>query len=171
MISGYLITALLVTECDATGSIRLGAFWVRRIRRLIPALAVMLVGTALWMPALDWTLVARARTALAASLGYVTNWYFTAVPLDTSDPLGRPPLYEHLWSLAVEERFYLVWPIVLALALTVFAVRKGMLLAGVLAGAAGSCALAWVLFSPGADTTLHPGHNRPWPRPARRTTA
>ncbi len=152
VISGYLITALLLAEVAATGRIGLGTFWMRRLRRLVPALALMLAGTVTWMALADWTLVHRARTMLLASLGYVTNWYQAAVPYLPWDPASRPGIYEHLWSLAVEEQFYLVWPLVLAALLVVVGIRRRTLMAGVVAGALASAALAWVLFDAGVDT-------------------
>ena len=58
MLSGYLITALLMAEAEGTGRIRLGRFWMRRIRRLVPALVLMLMGSAAWMALVDWSLLA-----------------------------------------------------------------------------------------------------------------
>jgi peptidoglycan/LPS O-acetylase OafA/YrhL len=153
VISGYLITALLIAEADGTGRIRLGAFWMRRIRRLVPALVVMLAGVVVWMAVVDWSLVRRTRTMFAASLGYATNWYEAAVHFNPADPLGRSGVLEHMWSLALEEQFYLVWPLVLAGAIVMVGIRRGALLGGVVLGAAGSCVLAWVLFSSGGDAT------------------
>ena len=153
VISGYLITALLVAEADGTGRIRLGAFWMRRIRRLVPALVVMLACVVVWMALVDWSLVRRTRTMFAASLGYAANWYEAAVHFDPADPLGRSGVLEHMWSLALEEQFYLVWPLVLAGALVLMGIRRGALLGGVVLGAAGSCVLAWALFNSGGDLT------------------
>ncbi len=153
VISGYLITALLVAEADGTGRIRLGAFWMRRIRRLVPALVVMLAGVVVWMAVVDWSLVRRTRTMFAASLGYAANWYEAAVHFDPADPLGRSGVLEHMWSLALEEQFYLVWPLVLAGAIVLVGIRRGALLGGVVLGAAGSCVLAWALFNSGGDVT------------------
>jgi len=153
VISGYLITALLVAEADGTGRIHLGAFWMRRIRRLVPALVVMLAGVVVWMAVVDWSLVRRTRTMFAASLGYAANWYEAAVHFDPADPLGRSGVLEHMWSLALEEQFYLVWPLVLAGAIVLVGIRRGALLGGVVLGAAGSCVLAWALFNSGGDVT------------------
>ena len=153
VISGYLITALLVAEADGTGRIRLGAFWMRRIRRLVPALVVMLAGVVVWMALVDWSLVRRTRSMFAASLGYAANWYEAAVHFDPADPLGRSGVLEHMWSLALEEQFYLVWPLVLAGAIVLVGIRRGALLGGVVLGAAGSCVLAWALFNSGGDVT------------------
>jgi len=153
VISGYLITALLVAEADGTGRIRLGAFWMRRIRRLVPALVVMLAGVVVWMALVDWSLVRRTRTMFAASLGYAANWYEAAVHFNPADPLGRSGVLEHMWSLALEEQFYLVWPLVLAGAIVLVGIRRGALLGGVVLGAAGSCVLAWALFNSGGDVT------------------
>ncbi len=153
VISGYLITALLVAEADGTGRIRLGVFWMRRIRRLVPALVVMLAGVIVWMALVDWSLVRRTRTMFAASLGYAANWYEAAVHFNPADPLGRSGVLEHMWSLALEEQFYLVWPLLLAGAIVLVGIRRGALLGGVVLGAAGSCVLAWTLFNSGGDVT------------------
>jgi len=118
VLSGYLITGLLVTEHATTGRIAPAAFYARRVRRLLPASAVMVVGT-LAIAAVLYTplqLVEIGRTALATA-GYVSNWHFIA---QASDYFGgdvqRNPLL-HTWSLAVEEQFYLVWPWLMLLAL------------------------------------------------------
>lgn len=100
VLSGFLITRMLLEERDRTGRLDLLAFYVRRMRRLAPALLVFLavmavLGTELWQ--------------VAASLGYVSN-----VLLASGVPLGS---LRHMWSFAMEEQFYLVWPLVLALTL------------------------------------------------------
>jgi len=146
VLSGYLITALLMAEAEGTGTIRLGRFWMRRIRRLIPALVVMLAVTAAWMAIADWALLARTRTMLLAGLGYVTNWYVVAVPWIPWSPDARSGAYEHLWSLAVEEQFYLVWPLVMGAVMVLFGLGRRTLLAGAVAGAAASVALSFLIF-------------------------
>ncbi|MFM9018185.1 MAG: acyltransferase family protein [Actinomycetota bacterium] len=146
VLSGYLITSLLMAEAEGTGRIRLGAFWMRRIRRLIPALVVMLAVTAAWMALVDWSLVTRTKTMLLAGLGYVTNWYVVAVPWVPWRPDARSGAYEHLWSLAVEEQFYLVWPLVMGAVMVLFGLGRRTLLAGAIAGAAASVALSFLIF-------------------------
>ena len=110
VVSGYLITTLLVEEREATGRVDLGRFWLRRARRLLPALGVMLAVVA------TVTLVigsaaerAGVRRDLPWALAYLSNWGQIAgeIPYFAADA----PLLRHLWSLAIEEQFYLVWPL------------------------------------------------------------
>jgi peptidoglycan/LPS O-acetylase OafA/YrhL len=153
VLSGYLITSLLMAEAEGTGRIRLGRFWMRRIRRLIPALVVMLAVTAAWMAIVDWTLLARTRTMLLAGLGYVTNWYIVAVPWVPWSPEARSGAYEHLWSLAVEEQFYLVWPLVMGAVMVLFGLGRRTLLIGAVAGAIASVALSFLIFDGSWEST------------------
>ena len=146
VLSGYLITSLLMAEAEGTGRIRLGSFWMRRIRRLIPALVVMMVVSAAWMAIVDWSLVTRTKTMLLAGVGYVTNWYVIAVPWVPWSPESRSGAYEHLWSLAVEEQFYLVWPLVMGAVMVLFGLGRRTLLVGAIAGAAASVALSFLIF-------------------------
>ena len=153
VLSGYLITSLLMAEAEGTGRIRLGRFWMRRIRRLIPALVVMLVVSATWMALVDWSLLARTKTMLLAGLGYVTNWYEVAVPWVPWSPDARSGAYEHLWSLAVEEQFYLVWPLVMGAVMVLFGLGRRTLLVGAIAGAIASVALSFLIFDGSWEST------------------
>ncbi|MEW6583771.1 MAG: acyltransferase, partial [Actinomycetota bacterium] len=146
VISGYLITSLLLAEREATGRVDLKRFWVRRARRLLPAVFVMLAVVLAVMVVLHAGELARLRGAVAASVGYVTNWYFVAADVPYFEQFGRPSVVLHLWSLAVEEQFYLVWPPVLAVGLAVAGRR--VMTAVAVAAAAGSVVLAWVMFDP-----------------------
>lgn len=116
VISGYLITTLLLRERVATGSIDLREFWVRRFRRLLPALLVLLAAVAVAIP--FWVAGperASIRDDAFASLAYVANWRF--ILTDQSYFAAAPSPLRHLWSLSVEEQWYLLFPVVLALAL------------------------------------------------------
>lgn len=119
VISGFLITAQLLIEWRRSGTISLGHFYQRRARRLLPAVFVLLfavlAGSLLFFP----DEVVEAREGALASLAYVTNWYLIFDHQPYFESFGRPPLLQHLWSLAVEEQFYVFWPIVLTLALKV----------------------------------------------------
>lgn len=117
VISGYLITAHLVKEIERTGRIRLGQFWARRARRLLPAsllvLLVAAVGVMLFVPAGQWGL---ALGQIAASALYVVNWVLLAQSTDYFTSASSPSPATHYWSLSVEEQFYVVWPLLILLA-------------------------------------------------------
>jgi peptidoglycan/LPS O-acetylase OafA/YrhL len=153
VISGYLITALLLAEWRQLGRIDLKSFWLRRARRLLPAVYVLLVVTLAYAVVFLPEEVAGLRGDAIASLGYVTNWYLILGHESYFEAIGRPSLLKHLWSLAVEEQFYLIWPPVLALGLSVGAARwreRSVLLVA-LAGAAASAALMVILYRPEVD--------------------
>ncbi len=114
-LSGFLITRILVEAHETAGSFRLWRFWVARARRLFPGLATMLVVVLLVTSLTDpETLARRGRQALAAAV-YVANWHTILVGQSYFDRFAAPGPLDHLWSLAVEEQFYLVWPLVLLL--------------------------------------------------------
>jgi peptidoglycan/LPS O-acetylase OafA/YrhL len=115
VLSGYLITSLLLAESKATGTVALKHFWARRARRLLPALALLLLGVAIYA-----RLVAQPselhqiRIDAVATMAYVANWRFVVEHLSYWSLFTAPSPLEHTWSLAIEEQFYLVWPLVFA---------------------------------------------------------
>ena len=119
-------------------------FWVRRARRLLPALYVFLAGTVALAGLFASDAFDKVRRELLGALIYVSNWVLIAVDESYVEASGRPSLLRHLWSLAIEEQFYLIWPIVVWAGLR-FAGRR-TLLAFTLAGVAASTALLWMLF-------------------------
>jgi peptidoglycan/LPS O-acetylase OafA/YrhL len=116
VISGFLITSILTTEVHRTGKIRLGHFWQRRARRLLPALLFMLVIVVAVSSILARDALSLLASDLPAVLGYFTNWWLIFHHVSYFQSVGRPPLILHLWSLAVEEQFYLLWPLIVLLA-------------------------------------------------------
>jgi peptidoglycan/LPS O-acetylase OafA/YrhL len=113
VISGYLITSLLLAEHRSRGDIALGQFYLRRARRLLPALFLVLACVALFSIIFLPDEVRSLRSDVLAALGYVTNWWQIAAEQSYVQAQGRPPLLRHLWSLAVEEQFYFIWPLLL----------------------------------------------------------
>lgn len=110
VLSGFLITTLILEEFDRSGRVNFPRFYLGRVRRLVPPLALVLL-----VVSLAAVLVYRdaahqvARDALASTF-YVNNWWYVLAHQSYFEFIGRPPLLKHLWSLAVEEQFYLVWP-------------------------------------------------------------
>ncbi len=131
-ISGYLITSLLLAEYRSRGGVSLGRFYLRRARRLLPALFLVLGCVALFAVIFLPDEVRSLRGDVVAALGYVTNWWQIFQHQSYVAAQGRPPLLRHLWSLAVEEQFYLVWPLILAGMLKLWKGRRTPMLLGTL---------------------------------------
>jgi peptidoglycan/LPS O-acetylase OafA/YrhL len=117
VVSGYLITSLLLAERRETGRVSLQRFWLRRARRLLPALyallAVIILYALLFLP--DSINALKSNTL--AALSYTSNWWLIISHQSYASEAGRPALLKHLWSLAIEEQFYLFWPPLLVLGL------------------------------------------------------
>lgn len=150
VISGFLITSLLLSEHAGSGSIRLGHFWRRRARRLLPALGVLLLVccTAAWVIGSD-LLVGLGQQVLGATT-FSSNWLSIAAGRSYFDET-TPELLRNLWSLAVEEQFYLLWPLVVLLLL--FVRWRWLRVAIIAVAAVASAAAMAILFVPGADAT------------------
>jgi peptidoglycan/LPS O-acetylase OafA/YrhL len=114
-LSGYLITDILVGQWAARGRIKLGDFWLRRARRLLPALFVMLAVVTLWVNLFTRSFLPGFRGNVVASVFYVSNWWFIDQHASYYARFAPPTPLDHLWSLAVEEQFYLIWPWVVLL--------------------------------------------------------
>ncbi len=163
VLSGFLITTLLLEEWGASGRISLGAFWGRRARRLLPALFLVvgalglyLIANAVWGgPGANGLVdLSDLRGDAISTLLYVNNWHSIFVHQSYFAQFSTPSPLQHTWSLAIEEQFYLVWPLVLLLQLRL--ARRGWRRAGMLLtvslGVLSSILMA-ILFHPGADPT------------------
>ncbi|MHB1684854.1 MAG: acyltransferase family protein [Bacilli bacterium] len=150
VLSGYLITDLLVAQWDRSGRLNLKDFWLRRARRLLPALFVMLVVVAAWITLFERAQLPPLRGDVLAAMLFVSNWWFIFHHVAYFARFGPPSPLGHLWSLAVEEQFYLLWPLALALGLR-GALRRRRLVWLTLAGALASALAMALIYQPGAD--------------------
>jgi peptidoglycan/LPS O-acetylase OafA/YrhL len=114
-LSGYLITDILLSQLARHGHIRLGRFWLARARRLLPALFVMLIIVVAWVTVFGPAQPAQFRDGVVASALYVSNWQLIFGDVSYFARFAPPGPLNHLWSLAIEEQFYIVWPFLLLL--------------------------------------------------------
>ena len=124
VISGYVITRLLLDSIQRSGGLDLRAFYMARIRRLLPPLVFMIITTTIvvgfWAPDTMRRFLGDAPFALFGGM----NWWLVFRQTDYFEAIGRPPLLQHTWSLGVEAQFYLVWPLILLLVLRYFGKNK-----------------------------------------------
>jgi peptidoglycan/LPS O-acetylase OafA/YrhL/lysophospholipase L1-like esterase len=156
VLSGFLITALLWSELVASGGLGFRGFWFRRARRLLPALFGLLVVT-LAAFLIGWPHeIAAIRGDVAAAFTYSSNWYLIGVKRSYFQTFGRPSPFGHLWSLAIEEQFYLLWPLLLTLLFV--RIRRPKRVAAFIGGAAllSACAM-WVLYSSADPSRVYYG--------------
>ncbi|MCU1452857.1 MAG: oatA 3 [Acidimicrobiales bacterium] len=151
VLSGYLITGLLLTEVARSGGLDLGRFYARRIRRLFPAMAVLLLVFAIVALRSDPLDRATMRADGLSALLDVANWHFIASGASYFAQFTMPSALRHTWSLAIEEQFYLLWPL-MVLAITALARGRSRVVGGVVAGlATASFTASIVLYHPGTD--------------------
>ena len=151
VISGYIITRALLAERASSGRIALGAFWMRRARRLLPAVFLLLFAVAAYTVIFEPGEASGLRREFVAAIAYVTNWDLIVTGETYFGSWERPSLLRHLWSLAVEEQFYVVWPLLMAGGLAVL--RNRLTLALILGGAAASAIAMAALYEPGSAVT------------------
>ncbi len=160
VLSGFLITSLLLDEIGRTGKLDLGSFWVRRARRLLPALLIMVLAVIAARMVFPPDAVSDLRNDATAAFLWVANWAFVSHETDYFSQGAPPSPLQHTWSLGVEEQYYLIWPVLIAavavlLAMiarrrqktpTIGAVRRAVLVLAVL-GTVGSAAEAILMAS------------------------
>jgi peptidoglycan/LPS O-acetylase OafA/YrhL len=158
-LSGYLITDLLLGQWATGGGLRLANFWLRRARRLLPALFVMLIVVMAWVTLAEPSQLSDLRGAVWAATGYFSNWWMIYQHVPYFARFGPPSPLGHLWSLAIEEQFYLLWPWLLLLGLRLIPERRSSIpvrprLAGATLFLAGASALTMaLLYQPGFDSS------------------
>src|SRR5436305_1011773 len=151
-LSGYLITDLLLDRWHRRGNLGLRNFWLRRARRLLPALFLMLAAVSVWVAFFDTSQLAGVRRQVIAAVFYFNNWSTIAQHGSYFARFAAPLPLDHLWSLAIEEQFYLLWPWLLLAGVSLFRRRVTLALIA-LAGAAASAIAMGVLYHPGYDPT------------------
>ncbi|MCM3731577.1 acyltransferase family protein [Fictibacillus nanhaiensis] len=150
VLSGYLITDLLIAEFVTTGRINFKNFWIRRARRLLPAMFTMLLVVITWVTIFEQSMLDRLEEDTVAAILYVSNWWYIFQDLSYFESFGPPSLLTHFWSLAVEEQFYILWPLLIVLMLKL-KVKEGSLFSIILLGAIASAAAMTMLYEPGTD--------------------
>ncbi|NTY64032.1 acyltransferase family protein [Mycolicibacterium sphagni] len=170
VLSGFLITSLLLDEIGRTGQLDLGSFWVRRARRLLPALLIMVLAVIAARLLFPPDAVSDLRNDATAAFLWVANWAFVSHETDYFSQGAPPSPLQHTWSLGVEEQYYLIWPVLIAavavlLAViarrrgktpTIVAVRRAVLVLAVL-GTVGSAAEAILMSSDAALNRVYFG--------------
>lgn len=149
VVSGFLITALLISERERSSDTNLAQFWLRRARRLLPVLALVLIVTTVYAALmLGETLGQHLHDVLMAAV-YFTNWDLILRGVSYFEMFERPSQLRHLWSLAVEEQFYIIWPVLFALVMRFLNLRWLWCIVAAL----GLMSLIWmvVLYTPGSD--------------------
>jgi peptidoglycan/LPS O-acetylase OafA/YrhL len=156
-LSGYLITTILITAWDHRGDLDLRHFWLRRARRLLPALAMVLIVVLIATPVLDDDVLPERGIEALAALFFVSNW--TAIASDVSyfQRLSGPGPLDHLWSLAIEVQFYLLWPLVLLLLFKTIRGRLDRIALVALGLATVSFLLMLLLAASGFDNSAYQG--------------
>ncbi len=152
VVSGYLITDLLVQEWKQNGKIRLGKFYIRRMKRLYPALVTMLIASSAYITLFQRNLLNNLRGNVVSSLLYVNNWWQIKHGLSYFDRFAGESPFTHIWSLAVEAQNYLFWPIIFILLMKLVK-NRGKIYITVSVAALISAILMAILFTPGQDPT------------------
>lgn len=151
-ISGFIITALLVREFGRSARVDLKSFYLRRARRLVPPTLAVLVAAVVLGPLLAPGSAARTREDLPAALAYLSNWWQIHASQSYFEGFGSPPVLQHLWSLAVEEQYYVLWPALAWLVLRRFGPRVlGLLALGLALASTGWMAVLHAALPEGAD--------------------
>ena len=155
VLSGFLITTLITEEFARSGRIDFKRFYLARARRLLPALLLMLTVVGMLAAFIYRDSAATFRADAIASLFYVTNWWYIFSDASYFEAIGRPPFLQHLWSLAVEEQFYLIWPLA-TLILLRWRKRRGVFYVALIAALASTVWMAILAITNGYPQEADP---------------
>lgn len=150
VLSGYLITDQILQRWKQDQRLDLKYFWIRRARRLLPAMFVMLFFTAMWLLLFDRSRLAALQGDFISSTLYFNNWWLIFHDVSYFESFGPPSPIGHLWSLAIEEQFYFIWPLVIIVGLRL-APQRGKLIVMCLTGAFLSALAMALIYQPGVD--------------------
>lgn len=150
VLSGYLITDQIVALWKHNRRLDLKDFWIRRARRLLPAMFVMLAFVALWLMLVDRTRLLALQGDFISTALYFNNWWLIFHNVSYFESFGPASPIGHLWSLAIEEQFYLVWPLVIIVGLHI-APQRGKLIVLTFTGAVVSALVMALIYQPGMD--------------------
>ncbi|TYR81326.1 acetyltransferase [Priestia megaterium] len=150
VLSGYLITSALLAYQQEKQSFNLAHFWIGRMRRLLPAAYLMVMTVVAWAVLFDQALLTTLRGDALSSIFYTSNWWFIFHEVSYFDSFNSPSPLKNLWSLAIEEQFYILWPILFFIGLR-FIKKRSMLSLLVFVGAIVSVGLMAFLYEPGSD--------------------
>ncbi len=153
VLSGFLVASIVLESVSSKGFLDIGRFWSARMRRLAPAQIALIVVVSLALAVAFRDELDELRGQVIAALTGTTNWYLIVTERSYFDQAGRPPVFRHLWSLAIELQFYLVFPPILVLALRRAGDRLDRIVGAILAAALCSTIYLAVLYHPGQDPT------------------
>ncbi|WP_211747800.1 acyltransferase family protein [Paenibacillus sp. Marseille-Q4541] len=150
VLSGYLITDQILLQWKKDGRLHLTNFWIRRAKRLIPSMFVMLIFVAVWLLISDPSRLSALKGDFASAAFYVNNWYLIFHDISYFESFGPQSPIGHLWSLAIEEQFYMLWPLLLFGLLHVTR-QRGKLFLIIMTGSIVSALAMMILYTPGTD--------------------
>lgn len=150
VISGYLITSKILPQLESRDKFSLREFWTKRIRRLLPAVLTMITTTFIWVTLFNRKFITTVLSDGLSSIIYGSNWWFIFHKVSYFDSFNSPSPLKNLWSLAIEEQFYIIWPIALLIGLKFF--KSRIKFANfVFMLALGSAILMGIMYKPGLD--------------------
>jgi peptidoglycan/LPS O-acetylase OafA/YrhL len=150
VLSGFLITSLLVWEWEQSQKINLKPFWIRRAKRLLPAMFLLLISLNVLVPLLKPTLLTSLRQDTIAAIFYYSNWHYIFQDLSYFESFENPSLLTHFWSLAIEEQFYIIWAVAILFLLKKVKSRMGIFLL-IMSGVLFSVVQMLLLYDPNLD--------------------